>query len=159
MTSFTKNNNNLNYHSAYNCPVCRHGEISAIPLMEAFACNFCQHIFTANIDKQLLKIADSQLPLIWRWNGQRWTRVLREGMELGWGYGVAGVAFVVLPTSIVGLGAYLFPPIPGTALAWFPLFWTILTFSAHLACMGWLVIEYYQFPVLMYLRALRRRWN
>jgi len=156
MTSFIQK---LNYHGAYNCPVCRHGQISNMPLMEAFTCNFCQHIFTANVEKQLLKIVDSQLPLIWSWNGQRWTRVLQSGMELGWGYGVAGVAFVVLPTSIVGLGAYLFPPIPGTALAWFPLFWTIFTFCAHLACMGWLVIEYYQFPVLMYLRALRRRWS
>ncbi|MBR8828082.1 MAG: hypothetical protein DSM107014_09310 [Gomphosphaeria aponina SAG 52.96 = DSM 107014] len=148
----------LNYHSAYHCPVCRQGKISSMPLMEAFACNFCQHIFTANLEQQLLKMADTQLPLIWRWNGKTWTRVLQEGMELGWGYGVAGIIFVILPTSIIGFGAYLFPPLPGTAFSWFPIFWTILAFFAHLACMGWLVIAYYQFPVFMYLSALRRRW-
>jgi len=49
----------LNYHDTYSCPVCRHGKIAALPLMEAYACNFCQHIFTANLEQQVLKMASN----------------------------------------------------------------------------------------------------
>jgi len=44
-------------------------------------------------------------------------------------------------------------------LSWVPLFWSILTFICHAICLLWLIIEYYQFPVNMYLRALARRWQ
>lgn len=141
----------------YSCPVCRHGKIAAMPLMETFACNFCQHIFTANFDKQLLKMADSQLPLTWYWNGRSWKGIHREGAEVGWGYLVFGLSFIIFPTSIVGLGTYLFPPLPDTPLSWLPVFWTILTFLTHLLCLVWLVIEYYQFPIFLYAGAIKRR--
>lgn len=141
----------------YSCPVCRHGKISTMPLMETFACNFCQHIFTANFDKQLLKMADSQLPLTWYWNGKNWKGIHREGAEMGWGYLVFGLSFVIFPTSIVGLGTYLFPPLPDSPLSWLPLFWTVLTFLTHLFCLIWLIIEYYQFPIFLYVRAIKRR--
>ncbi|MGK7877943.1 MAG: hypothetical protein AB4426_32935 [Xenococcaceae cyanobacterium] len=156
MSSSTDPTNRFSYEGVYRCPVCRHGQISALALMEAFACNFCHHIFTANLEKQLLKIADSQLPLTWRWNGRTWKGVQQKGVELGWGYWVAGIAFVVIPPTLIGLAAYLFPPMPGSPLFWFPAFWTVLVFLSHLACLGWLVVEYYQFPVLMYLRAMGR---
>lgn len=141
----------------YRCPVCRHGQISAMPLMEAFACDFCHHIFTVNFDRQLLKMADSQLPLTWQWNGKNWKGLQREGVELGWTYLSAGIAFVAIPTTIIGLGAYLFPPLPGSRLYWLPTFWIVLTFVCHLACLIWLILEYYQFPVFLYFRAMRRR--
>jgi hypothetical protein len=147
----------------YTCPLCRHGQISAMPLMETFACNFCHHIFTTNFEQQVLKIADSQLPLTWRWNGKNWKGVQREGTELGWSYLGIGIIFVVLPTAIIATGSYLFPPLPGSPLSWLPLWWTILTFLAHLFCVIWLIIEYYQFPIFLYFRALRRsffsRWR
>jgi hypothetical protein len=149
--------NRLSYFGAYTCPACRHGEIAAMPLMEAFACNFCHHIFTANLEQQILKMTDSQLPLSWRWTGIRWQGIQREGSELNGSYWVAGAAFVLLPTLIVGLGAYLFPPLPGSRLSWLPLFWTGLTFVFHLACLVWLLLEYYQFPLLLYLSYLPRR--
>lgn len=76
---------NLNYYNAYHCPVCRHGEITTLPLMEAFACNFCRHIFTANLDKQAITIADSQLPLTWYWTGKNW-QGLRSSQKMQWGY-------------------------------------------------------------------------
>lgn len=157
MSKSTNSSTHLHLHGVYTCPVCRHGEISAIPLMEAFACNFCRHIFTTNLEQQTLKMADSQLPLTWRWNGRNWTGGHREDSELTWGYWVAGGAFVFLPTSIVGLGAYLFPPLPDSTLSWLPIFWTALTFICHLACLGWLVLEYYQFPVSLYFRAVGER--
>jgi len=149
----------LNYHDVYPCPVCRHGKIAALPLMEAYACNFCQHIFTANLEQQVLKMADSQLPLTWYWNSSYWQGLPREGMEMAWFYLIMGLGFVVFPTAIVSTGAYLFPPVSGSPLSWLPFAWSILTFISHAICLLWLVIEYYQFPVNMYLRALRRRWR
>ncbi|NES83662.1 MAG: hypothetical protein F6K10_20870 [Moorea sp. SIO2B7] len=148
----------FNSKDVYPCPVCRHGKIEPLTLMEAFACNFCNHIFTANLEQQLLKMADSQFPLTWCWNGRTWRGLQREGVNLGWGYGVAAIAFVLLPPSLVGLSAYLFPPLPGSRLFWLPTFWIGLTFLCHLACLGWLVVEYYQFPVWMYLGAMRRQF-
>ena len=141
----------------YPCPVCRHGTIRGMPLMEVFACQFCQHIFTTNFDRQLLKMADSQLPLTWYWNGKGWKGIQRESAESGGRYAIAAVAFLVLPTAIVALGGYLFPTLPGTPLSWLPFFWMILTFLAHLFCLMWLVVEYYQLPIFLYFQALRRR--
>ena len=157
MRSSTDLSKNFTPHGVYTCPVCHHGQISTMPLMEAFGCNFCRHIFTANFEKQLLVMADSQLPLTWRWKGGRWKGVQQEGLEIGWCYLVAGFAFVVIPTTLVGLGAYLFPTIPGTPFSWLPACWTGLTFLSHLACLGLLVIEYYQFPVFIYFRAIGQR--
>ena len=147
----------LNYYNAYHCPVCRHGEIATLPLMEAFACNFCRHIFTANLDKQAITIADSQLPLTWYWTGHKWQGI-RSSQKMQWHYRLLAIAFIVLPTMIVSLGVYLFPPLPGSPLSWFPFFWIGLTFVSHLSCLIWLILEYYQFPLSLYFEALRSHW-
>jgi hypothetical protein len=150
-------NDRLELHGVYTCPVCRHGKIQAIPLMEAFACDLCHHIFTANFERQLLKMVDSQIPLTWYWNGKVWKGIQRENFEFGWGYFIAGTAFVGIPTSIIALATYLFPTIPGSNLYWLPITWTVLTFLCHLFCLIWLIVEYYQFPVFLYLRSVSRR--
>lgn len=147
----------LNSNGIYHCPVCRHGQISSLALMDAFACNFCRHIFAANWHESSIQMADSQMPLSWRWNGQTWQGIHRPGTELSWGYAIASMLFILLPTSIVGLGAYFFPPLPGNGMTWFPLVWTLLTFTAHLFCILGLLVEYYQFPVFLYLRSLGER--
>ncbi|MBE9114888.1 hypothetical protein IQ249_03155 [Lusitaniella coriacea LEGE 07157] len=149
--------NCLNEQGIYPCPVCRCGQITVLPLMEAMSCNFCNHIFTTNFEQQLLKLADSQPSLTWRWNGKTWKGLQHPGLQLGWDYLIVAIAFVVLPTAIVGCSAYLFPPIPGTPLAWLPSVWILLTFMAHLACVAWLAVEYYQLPILLYFRAIGRR--
>lgn len=149
--------NRFHVKGEYSCPVCRHGKVSEMPMMEAFSCNFCQHIFTTNFEKQLLKMADSQLPLTWYWNGKTWKGIHREGVEIGWSYLVVALAFVLLPTGIVTTGMYLFPSSPDSLLHWLPLAWAILTFCAHLFCVIWLAIEYYQFPIFLYVRAIRRK--
>ena len=149
--------NRFHLKGEYFCPVCRHGKVSEMPMMETFACNFCQHIFTTNFDKQLLKMADSQLPLTWYWNGKTWKGIHREGVEVSWSYFIVALGFVLLPTSIVASGMYLFPPSEDSLMSWMPLAWTIITFCAHLACIIWLVIEYYQFPIFLYIRALKRK--
>ena len=149
--------NRFHIKGEYSCPVCRHGKVSEMLMMEAFSCNFCQHIFTTNFEKQLLKMADSQLPLTWYWNGKTWKGIHREGVEIGWSYIAVALAFVLLPTAIVGSGMYLFPASPDSLLYWLPLAWTAVTFCAHLFCVVWLIIEYYQFPIFLYVRALKRK--
>ena len=157
MTKIIDLSDRLYHGGEYPCPVCRHGKVTSMTLMEAFACDFCQHIFTVNFEKQLLKMADSQLPLTWYWRGKGWKGIEREGAELGWSYLLFALAFLILPTSIIALGAYIFPPLPESPLSWLPLFWAVLTFVAHLSCLIVLAIEYYQLPIMLYLNALRRR--
>ena len=148
----------FNINETYPCPVCRSGEVSALPMMEdTFSCQFCQHLFQADFSQQLLKMMDSEIPLSWYWNGKRWSSPQRKGIEIGWEYAIAAVLFLVLPPLIVGTGAYLFPPVPGTPLAWLPTAWTLLTLLTHLGILLWLITEYYQFPVVMYLRAVIRQ--
>ena len=147
----------LNYTHTYSCPVCHHGEISNLALMDAFACNFCSHIFTADLEKQVIEIADSQLPLSWRWNGRTWKRLQPEGVEIGWSYLLIALGFVLIPPSLIGISLYLFPPLPNSPLSWFPVFWIVLTFFCHLLTILWLVVEYYQFPINLYFRAIGQR--
>ena len=146
----------FNSDGTYPCPVCHVGQISALPLMEAMACDFCHHIFTANLEKQQLTMPSRQPPLLWRWNGKNWTGGHLEGVELSWFYWLAATALEVLPTTLIGLTAYTFPPIPGTPLSWLPTVWAGLAFLSHLAIIGLLVIEFYQFPVGAYLRVMRQ---
>lgn len=156
MLSQTTKASCFSYQGVYPCPVCRLGQIEALPLMDAMACEFCNHIFTADLEKQQLKMPSRQPPLIWRWNGRKWTEAHLEGVELGWGYWLAAVALVILPTTLIGLCAYTFPLTPDIPLSWLPTVWTGLTFLSHLWIIGWLVIEFYQFPVGAYLRAMRQ---
>ncbi|GAC1457195.1 MAG: hypothetical protein NVS2B14_01550 [Chamaesiphon sp.] len=120
------------------------------------ACNFCRHIFTANLDLQQLKMADSHPSLTWRWNGRTWVEAHLEGVELGWGYCFFAVILVALPTTLSGLAAYTFPPVPESLLSWLPYAWTGLVFLSHLAIVVWLVVEFYQFPIWIYLRVIRQ---
>lgn len=149
----------LNFQGDYPCPVCRVGKISHMQLMEAMSCDFCQEIFTVNLEQQQIKMPSRQPPLIWRWNGFKWTEAQLEGMELGWGYVFAAIAFIILPTSLIGIGAYYFPPNPNIPLSWVPYIWTLLTFLLHLAIIGWIFIEVYQIPIGAYLRAIARWRN
>ena len=146
----------FNPDGTYPCPVCRLGQIKEMPLMDAMACDFCRHIFTANLEKQQLKMPSRQPPLIWRWNGRNWTGAHLEGVDLSWGYWLAAGALVFLPPTLIGLTVYTFPPTPDTPLSWLPYVWTGLGFLSHLGIIGWLIIEVYQFPVGAYLRVMRQ---
>ncbi|NEP80688.1 MAG: hypothetical protein F6K39_22445 [Okeania sp. SIO3B3] len=148
-------NKDLSVEEVYTCPVCYHGQISAMILMDAFACNFCNHIFTADLVRQSLKIADSSSNLSWRWNGRNW-KVDYPNVELSWIIKLLAVVFVILPTTLIGLTAYFYPPIPGTPLCWLPRVWTVLTFLFHLLIIVNIFIDYYQFPVRLYLKAVGR---
>lgn len=142
----------LDSDAAYPCPVCRLGKIKTLPLMDALACDLCRHIFTVSLEKQQLKMPSRQPPLVWRWNGRNWVGMQVEGVELNWAYWLAAITLVALPTILVGLTVYSFPPSPDVPLSWLPYAWVGLVFLLHLGIIGWLIIEIYQFPVAVYLR-------
>ncbi|MEG3858976.1 hypothetical protein [Microcoleus sp. herbarium12] len=157
MQTLKPSNRPFNPQDTYPCPVCRTGEISTMPMMEALACNFCQHIFIASVERQSLKMADRQPPVTWHWNGKKWIGAHLEGLQLGWPYFAAAIGLIFLPTSLLGLSAYYFAPVPGSRLSWFPAAWTGLAFLSHLGIVLWLVVEFYQFPTIAYFRAWGRR--
>ena len=157
MYSSTNNSHPFNDQGIYPCPVCRLTQLQAMPLMDAMACDCCRHIFTTDLERQLLKMADRQPPLTWHWNGRQWTGAHLDGVEWGAAYWVFAVALVLLPTTIIGLAAYTFPPSPDAAMSWLPTVWTGLTFLSHLTIVGWLVMEFYQFPIWVYLRVRRQQ--
>ncbi len=142
----------------YPCPVCRVGKITNMPLMEAMYCEFCHQIFTVNIEQQQLKMPSRQPPLIWRWNGFTWTEAQLEGVELGWGYVLGAIAFVSLPTGLIGIIAYHLPPRADAPITWLPYIWTVLTFLSHFTIIFWLFVEIYQIPLTAYWRAIQQRF-
>jgi hypothetical protein len=149
----------LDLQEIYPCPLCGVGKISQMPMMETMACDFCNEIFIVNQEEQQIKMPSRQPPLIWRWNGFNWTEPQLEGVEFGWGYGVAAIAFVVIPTTIIALAAYYLPPISHDPITWLPYIWTVLTFVSHLSIIMWILVEIYQTPVAAYWRAMHRWRN
>lgn len=148
----------LSYHGAYLCPICRHGQITGITLMDAFACNFCRHIFTANLNQQLIQVVDSSQPMSWRWTGRNWQSSHRDDPSLTLMVWVVAIVLVTLPASIVWLCSYLFPPLPGSLWAWFPSVWVGCTFAVHLLMVSWLLAEHYQLPIYVANRIRIRNW-
>jgi hypothetical protein len=149
---------NLNYQDVYTCPVCRHGQIAALTLMDAFACNFCHHIFTANLQTQMVQVADSSQPMAWRWTGKSWLAANRNDGELAWVVWSAAIFLTILPAGIVGLFSYMFPSLDQDAWR-FPLVWTGLTFLVHLVMVTWLVVEYHQYPPYVMLKVRLREFR
>lgn len=136
----------LNFQDVYICPVCRHGEISAITLMDAFSCNFCRHIFTANLREQSVHVEDSSQPMTWRWNGRTWLTAYQDDADLTIVIWLVGAALVMLPPTLIWLSSHTFPPLEGSQWSWFPLAWISLTFTCHFTMVAWLMVEHYQFP-------------
>jgi hypothetical protein len=139
--------NDLSYQGVYTCPICRHGQISALTLMDAFACNFCRHIFTANLQSQSVQVVDSSQPMSWRWNGRTWQVAYRDDFNLNLVIWLVALVLIVLPTGIVWLSSYTFPPLPDSPWAWFPLVWVGCTFLVHFSLVAWLMAEHYQLPI------------
>ncbi|MDB9310830.1 hypothetical protein PN471_19810 [Aphanizomenon sp. CS-733/32] len=149
----------LNFQENYPCPVCRVGKISQMLMMEAMCCDFCNEIFTVNLELQQVKMPSREPPLVWNWNGLRWTQARLGNVELGWGYGLSAIAFIILPTILIGVTAYYFPPHSHVPLSWLPFVWTVLTFLSHLGIIIWIFLEVYQIPIIAYLRAITRWQN
>lgn len=133
--------------NAYECPVCRHGQIQPMALMDAYACSFCRHIFEANLDQQTVHVVDSVQPMGWRWQGWRWQPLYQSRGDITLILWLVGLALVILPAGLVALGGYVFPPLEGTAGVNWSLVWAIGTLAAHSTMVGWLIAEHYQFPL------------
>lgn len=132
----------LTYAETYRCPVCESGDLSAIALMDAFACSFCRHIFTANLQTQSVQLSDSLQPMAWRWNGLRWRTAQQSGTAdyLIW---LFSGGLTAAPVVLIALSNYVFPPLESTD---FPLMWTALTLMSHGAMSSWLLAEYHRWP-------------
>lgn len=142
----------------YLCPACRNGQLASMVLMDAFACNFCRHIFEANLEQQTLHVVDSTQPLGWRWLGHRWQPLhQQDGVALI--LGALGALLLVLPAGLIAGSAYLFPPLEGSRGASVPLVWATATLAAHGLIVLWLVAERYQLPPYIMARVWLRRWR
>jgi hypothetical protein len=130
----------------YLCPICRHGQISPIVLMDAFSCNFCRHIFTANFQEQVIRVEDASTPAAWRWTGHNWQLTTQVNVDLSITVWLMAIVLVILPSSLVWLSTYLFPPLPGSSGNWIPAVWIGLTFCLHFLFVAWLLLEHYQVP-------------
>ena len=137
---------NLDYHDTYACPVCGHGELSLLTLTEAFACNFCRHIFAVNLESQSLQMIDSAQPMVWFWTGERWRHNRRSGSHVTavvWSF---ALAIACLPALLIILSNYMFPPIDSEGPNQFSIIWTLITLLAHAGIVLWLIAEHYQWP-------------
>lgn len=143
---------------SYDCPVCRHGQIEAMTLMEAYACNFCRHILEVNLEQQTVHVVDGVQPMGWRWLGWRWQPLYQGRTDVTLTLWIVGLALTVIPASIVALGGYLFPPLEETAGISWSLVWAMGTLIAHGAMVGWLIAEHYQFPLYVLAKIRLRRW-
>jgi hypothetical protein len=141
-----KHHRPLQYDGTYLCPVCRHGQIQELALTEAFACDFCRHIFTANLTEQTLQVVDSSQPMTWRWNGRGWLAAYQEDYPLSSLIWLMGAILVVLPCAMIWGAAYVFPPLPDSQWASFPTVWATSALILHLGIVLWIFAEYYQMP-------------
>ncbi len=132
----------LAYEETYRCPACGSGELSAIAMMDIFACNFCRHMFTANLQAQSVQLADSLQPMAWQWNGQRWRTAQQNDTAAAVVWSFAG-ALTAAPVAIIAVANYVFPPLEGSQ---FPIMWTGLTLMSHSIMSGWLLAEYHRWP-------------
>ncbi len=122
-----------------------------MPLMEVLACNLCRHIFEVDSERQMVGMVGSAPPLVWQWDGQGWASPRGQGFSRA--DLLVGVVLVVFPTLLVG-GSWIFRPIGTGPLAWFPAFWTGLTFVTHLMGILSILVSYYQFSVMTFLKSL-----
>ncbi|WP_036028637.1 hypothetical protein [Leptolyngbya sp. PCC 6406] len=149
----------LNLTDTYRCPLCRQGDLQALTLIDAFACNFCRHILTADLDRQEVQVVDSSQPITWTWTGQRWQSLSHWGRPLTPLVWITTALLLSLPAGVVSLAGYLFPPLAPAPGLPFSLIWAAITFAAHFLLVLWLLAEHYQFPiyVTMQVRLLQQR--
>jgi hypothetical protein len=149
----------LNYSDRYRCPLCQHGQLSSLTLMDVFACDFCRHMFTANLENQVLRVEDSLQNLAWRWNGQRWLGIGQGDGNLSGIMWIFCLGIMIFPALLVGLPMVIFEPLPGSAASWFPAFWFVSTLVGHGTVGAWLLMEYHQFAPYITAKTRFRLWR
>ncbi|MDS3860932.1 hypothetical protein RIF25_08910 [Thermosynechococcaceae cyanobacterium BACA0444] len=149
MSSFGNNKvslhdkSDLRLEEVYTCPVCQHGQISQMVLMEAFSCNFCRHILSVNLERQTVRLEDSSQAFQWQWDGQTWRSLSQQNIPFTYTLAVVAVALILLPPGLVWLGYYIFPPLPDSDWQWFPLAWAGLTLVTHLGLVLGILLNAY----------------
>ena len=145
----------LAYDQTYRCPACGSGQLSAIALMDVFACDFCRHMFTANLQTQSVQLADSTQPRAWYWNGGSWRTAYQRDTSayLIW---IFCSGLTAVPVTMIALSNYVFPPLDRSD---FPLMWTGLTLLCHALIAGWLLAEYHRWPWYTANRVRWQRWR
>ena len=128
--------------------------------MDAFSCDFCRHIFTANLLDQTVRVEDSSYPMTWRWNGRKWQSLGQPGEELTIAVWLVAVALVLLPPLLIWVSSHTFPPLQDSERNWFPTVWISLTFTMHFLFVAWVLLEHYQAPIYVSCRIrLRDFWR
>lgn len=132
------------------CPLCRNGRLSTLPLMDVMACDFCQHLFSIDTSQPLVKpltlrLEDGVQPLSWQWNGEKWMALSQaNAFAIRWLWSLC-LLIVLLPSMLMGLMIQILPTADGNA--WFPFVWFGLTFVLHGLISLWLLAEHYQWPL------------
>lgn len=136
----------FNLQDNFPCPICRKGQVQSMVMMETLSCSFCRHIFSADLSHQILRVEDQVPKSTWAWTGDRWTSGNLVNVDLTKLVWLTSLFMVVIPTSLMGLSAYIFPPIGGLHWNSFSVVWSGLTFGSHLLIAAWLLVEHYQLP-------------
>jgi ribosomal protein L28 len=134
----------LSYDDSYACPICGQGTLFGMTLMDAYACNACRHLFTANLTEQILRVEDNATPMAWRWSGTRWRSVQAANQDLTLLVWICCIAIMFVPPAIVWVPAQIFPPLEGSKAAWFPDVWFVAIVVGHVSIGTWLLAEHYQ---------------
>jgi hypothetical protein len=137
------------------CPLCRQGQLEALVLTDAFACDFCRHILSADIQQQQVQVVDSSQPMAWRWTGEGWRSLHHPDTQLTPLIWIAAGLLLLVPSSLVAVASYLFPPLNPTPGPSFGEVWASLTLACHVAIVLWLLGEHYQVPMYV---AAKVRW-
>ena len=140
------------YRDRYqDCPLCRHGTLTTLIMMDAMSCDFCHHIFSIDLAQSivqlpLLRVEDSPHPLTWQWTGERWQVQSQVEKTIILWLWILCIAIVTIPSTLMSLAIHLFPTAPQGQGAWFPGLWLCLTIGSHLLVALWLLAEHYQWP-------------
>ncbi len=115
-------------------------------MMDTLSCGFCRHIFSAELNQQLIRVEDTIPKSTWTWQGDRWTSLNSSNIDLTQLVWFTSLFITVVPASMIGISAYIFPPIGGLQWNSFSVVWDELTFGIHTLIAAWLLVEHYQLP-------------
>lgn len=149
----------LSLHDDYGCPICGTGRLSAIVLTDAFACNFCRHIFTANLANQSIQVVDTAQPMVWFWSGSRWQSQRQGNTRLTLTVCLIALALSGFPAAIIELSSHIFPPLHPTPGLRFSTVWSAIALLAHEGIALWLIAEHYQWPWYVSTKVRLQQWR
>ena len=143
---FNRLSRSFNLQDTYPCPICRNGTVQSMVMMETLSCSFCRHIFSADLSSQILRVEDRLPKSSWIWNRDRWTTQIPRDSDLTYLVWFTSAFLIIIPALIIGLSAYVFPPIGGLKLNSFSTVWGAMTLGIHSLIAAWLLVEHYQLP-------------